>query len=38
MASIYQPIDYLNTKDWAAFLQQEYKDYGDLIKELDIKI
>jgi tripartite-type tricarboxylate transporter receptor subunit TctC len=38
MASIYQPIDYLNTKDWAAFLQREYKDYGDLIKELDIKI
>ncbi|MCX5822643.1 MAG: tripartite tricarboxylate transporter substrate binding protein [Deltaproteobacteria bacterium] len=38
MASIYQPIDYLNTKDWTAFLQREYKDYGDLIKELDIKI
>ena len=38
MASIYQPIDYLGTKDWAAFLQREYKDYGDLIKELDIKI
>jgi tripartite-type tricarboxylate transporter receptor subunit TctC len=38
MASIYQPIDYLGTKEWAAFLQREYKDYGDLIKELDIKI
>jgi tripartite-type tricarboxylate transporter receptor subunit TctC len=38
MASIYQPIDYLGTKEWAAFLKQEYKDYGDLIKELDIKI
>ena len=38
MAAIYQPIDYLGTKEWAAFLQQEYKDYGDLIKELDIKI
>jgi tripartite-type tricarboxylate transporter receptor subunit TctC len=38
MASIYQPIDYLGTKEWAAFLQREYKDYGDLIKELDIKL
>jgi hypothetical protein len=28
----------INTKDWAAFLQLEYKDYGDLIKELDIKL
>jgi tripartite-type tricarboxylate transporter receptor subunit TctC len=38
MASIGQPVDYLGTKEWAAFLQREYKDYGDLIKELDIKI
>ena len=38
MASIGQPIDYLNTKDWAAFMQRAYKDYGDLIKELGIKI
>ena len=38
MASIGQPIDYLNTKDWTAFMQRAYKDYGDLIKELDIKI
>jgi tripartite-type tricarboxylate transporter receptor subunit TctC len=38
MASIYQPIDYLGTKEWAAFLKQAHKDYGDLIKELDIKI
>lgn len=38
MASIGQPIDYLNTKDWAAFLQRASKDYADLIKELDIKI
>jgi tripartite-type tricarboxylate transporter receptor subunit TctC len=38
MASIYQPIDYLNTKDWTAFMQRGYKDYGDLIKELDIKL
>ena len=38
MASISQPIDYLNTKDWTAFMQRAYKDYGDLIKELDIKI
>jgi tripartite-type tricarboxylate transporter receptor subunit TctC len=38
MASIGQPIDYLNTKDWTAFLPKAYKDYGDMIKELDIKI
>ena len=38
MAQIGQPIDYLNPKDWAAFLQKAYKDYGDMIKELDIKI
>ena len=38
MASIGQPIDYLGTKEWAAFLQKAYKDYGDLIKELDIKL
>lgn len=38
MAQIGQPIDYLNTKDWTAFMQRAYKDYGDLIKELDIKI
>jgi len=38
MAQIGQPIDYLNTKDWTAFLQRASKDYGDLIKELDIKI
>jgi len=38
MASISQPIDYLNTKDWTAFLQRASKDYADLIKELDIKI
>ena len=38
MASIGQPIDYLNTKDWAAFIPKAYKDYGDMIKELDIKI
>jgi tripartite-type tricarboxylate transporter receptor subunit TctC len=38
MASIGQPVDYLNTKDWTAFMQRAYKDYGDLIKELDIKI
>jgi len=38
MAQIGQPIDYLGTKEWAAFMQQASKDYGDLIKELDIKI
>lgn len=38
MAQIGQPIDYLGTKEWAAFLKQAHKDYGDLIKELGIKI
>jgi len=38
MAQIGQPIDYLNTKDWAAFLPKASKDYGDMIKELGIKI
>ena len=38
MATIGQPIDYLNTKDWTAFLPKATKDYGDLIKELGIKI
>jgi tripartite-type tricarboxylate transporter receptor subunit TctC len=38
MDMIGQPIDYLNTKDWTAFIPKAYKDYGDLIKELDIKI
>jgi tripartite-type tricarboxylate transporter receptor subunit TctC len=38
MAKIGQPIDYLNTKDWTAFLPKASKDYGDLIKELDIKM
>jgi tripartite-type tricarboxylate transporter receptor subunit TctC len=38
MAQIGQPIDYLGTKEWAAFLPKALKDYGDLIKELDIKL
>ena len=38
MASIYQPIEYLGPKEAAAFLQKASKDYGDLIKGLDIKI
>jgi tripartite-type tricarboxylate transporter receptor subunit TctC len=38
MASVYQPIEYMDTKEWAAFIPKAYKDYGDLIKELDIKI
>jgi tripartite-type tricarboxylate transporter receptor subunit TctC len=38
MASIGQPIDYLNPQEWAAFLPKASKDYSDLIKELDIKI
>ena len=38
MTQIGQPINYLPPKEWAAFLQRAYKDYGDLIKELDIKL
>ena len=38
MTQMGQPINYLNSKDWAAFMQTAYKDYGDLIKELDIKL
>jgi len=38
MASIGQPIDYLNSKDWAAFMQKASKDYADLIKELNITL
>ncbi|MHB8771093.1 MAG: Bug family tripartite tricarboxylate transporter substrate binding protein [Syntrophales bacterium] len=38
MTQIGQPIDYLGTKEWAAFMQRAYKDYGDLIKELGIKL
>jgi tripartite-type tricarboxylate transporter receptor subunit TctC len=38
MAELYQPIMYQNPKEWSVFLQQAYKDYGDLIKELNIKI
>jgi tripartite-type tricarboxylate transporter receptor subunit TctC len=38
MAQIGQPINYLPPKEWAAFMQRAHKDYGDLIKELDIKL
>ena len=38
MASIKQPVLYLDTKDWTAFLKKAYKDYGKLIKDLDIKL
>jgi tripartite-type tricarboxylate transporter receptor subunit TctC len=38
MDSLYQPILYQNPKDFAAFLQKAHKDYGDLVKELDIKM
>jgi len=38
MTQLGQPIDYLNSKDWAAFMQRASKDYGDLIKELGIKL
>ncbi len=38
MASVYQPVMYLGTKEWAAFLQKASKDYADLIRALGIKI
>jgi tripartite-type tricarboxylate transporter receptor subunit TctC len=38
MAALYQPIMYQDTKEWTVFLHQAYKDYGDLIKELNLKI
>jgi tripartite-type tricarboxylate transporter receptor subunit TctC len=38
MAALYQPIMYQGTKEWTVFLHQAYKDYGDLIKELNLKI
>jgi tripartite-type tricarboxylate transporter receptor subunit TctC len=38
MATVYQPIMYQNTKEWTVFLHQAFKDYGDLIKELNLKI
>jgi len=38
MAALYQPIMYQNPKEWAVFLQKAYNDYGDLIKELNIKL
>jgi tripartite-type tricarboxylate transporter receptor subunit TctC len=38
MARIGQPINYLDSKEWAAFLKKASKDYADLIKELGIKL
>jgi len=38
MVALYQPIEYLDSKEWAAFMQKASKDYGDLIKELGIKL
>jgi len=38
MDSLYQPIRYQNSKDFAAFLPTAHKDYGDLVRELDIKM
>jgi tripartite-type tricarboxylate transporter receptor subunit TctC len=38
MAAVYQPIMYQNTKEWTIFLHQAYRDYGDLIKDLNLKI
>ncbi|MDX9822651.1 MAG: tripartite tricarboxylate transporter substrate binding protein [Syntrophales bacterium] len=38
MVALYQPIEYLDSKEWAAFMKKASKDYGDLIKELGIKL
>ncbi|MCE5264303.1 MAG: tripartite tricarboxylate transporter substrate binding protein, partial [Deltaproteobacteria bacterium] len=38
MTSIGQPVNYLGPKEWAAFMQQASKDYGDMIRELGIKL
>ncbi len=38
MATIGQPVDYLDQKDFAAFMLKASKDYADLIKELGIKL
>jgi tripartite-type tricarboxylate transporter receptor subunit TctC len=38
MASIYNANRYMNTKEWTTFFREAYKDYGDLIEELGIKI
>lgn len=38
MDSLYQPIRFQNSKEFAEFLQKASKDYGDLVKELDIKM
>jgi tripartite-type tricarboxylate transporter receptor subunit TctC len=38
MAGLYQPVMYQNTKDWTVFFKRAYKDYGDLIKELNITL
>ena len=38
MTQLGQPVDYLNTKDWAAFIPMAFKDYGALIQELGIKL
>jgi tripartite-type tricarboxylate transporter receptor subunit TctC len=38
MAAVYQPIMYQNSKDWTVFLHKAYRDYGDLIRELNLKI
>lgn len=38
MVSMNQPNYYQNTKDFTVFLQKAYNDYGDIIKELDIKM
>jgi len=38
MEGLYQPILYQSSKDFAASLQRAHKDYGDLVKELDIRM
>jgi len=38
MSDLFQPVMYLNSADFAKFLQQAYSDYGKLIKDLNISI
>lgn len=38
MGELVQPVQYLNAKEYEAFMKQAYADYGQTIKELGIKI
>ena len=38
MENLGQPIMYLNSEDFNAFMKQAYNDYAEVIKKLDIKL